>query len=70
MTHPMIKRRGRPKGEFKAIVAREDYPKLAALAAEGWGWGYIGKRFGVSGLRASRIVKKYQEEEAVRRGIP
>jgi hypothetical protein len=63
-----IKHRGRPKGEFGAVAAREDYPKLAAMAAEGWTWGYIGRKFGITGTRASRIVRDYTEEQ--RHGIP
>jgi hypothetical protein len=57
---PKIRHRGRKKGcAAGAVVKKEDYPKMAAMAEEGWGWVPIGKKFGVSGTWAGRLVRKY-----------
>jgi len=43
-------------------VDKADYPKMAQLADEGYGWGEVGRKFGVTGTTASRIVRKFRGE--------
>lgn len=57
MTHPTVKRKGRPKGEFRARLSDEDVQAMRDMAAEGWGPGAIGKKFGASPIYAGRICK-------------
>jgi len=51
-----IKRRGSGLGN---PVTPEIAERMKSLAAEGWGWGYIGKQLGVSGTCVSRHVRGY-----------
>ena len=57
MTRPTVKRKGRPKGEFRARLSDEDVHAMRSMAAEGWGPGAIGKKFGVSPTYAGQICK-------------
>jgi hypothetical protein len=53
-----------PRKRGKAIQP-EDVPKMAAMYAEGWGWGIIGERFGTSGTAVSKRVRTYERQSAL-----
>lgn len=57
MTHPTVKPRGRPKGEFRARLSDEDVQAMRSMAAEGWGSGAIAKKFGVSPCYSGQVCK-------------
>ncbi len=46
-------------GGLQHPVTPEMAERMKSLAAEGWGWGYIGKQLGVSGTCVSRHVRGY-----------
>ena len=58
-SHYPEKQRGRGHGKN---VKKEDLKKMVELADEGWGWGYIGKKFGITGTQASRRVRNFRGE--------
>ena len=58
-------RKGRGPGEYGYTVKPCDYPKLLKMSQEGYLMSEIGKRFGVTGKTASRLIRKYQAEAAV-----
>lgn len=48
---------------FKSRVKKEDHSKLVAMADEGWGWGAIAKKFGITPTWAAHIVAKCKSQE-------
>ena len=52
--------KGRKPGRAaKAIVQKEDYPKLYQMYQDGYLNSEIGQRFGVSGTTAGKLARKY-----------
>jgi hypothetical protein len=58
--------KGREPGKARGpVVKPSDYPKLYRMSQEGYLMSEIGKRFGVSGSTAGRLIRKYQAEAGV-----
>lgn len=57
---PTVKRIGRVPGQPRRIIDPATYPALIAMADEGWGWSAIGKKFGISGTYAAKLIKAHR----------
>ena len=56
--------KGREPGKSSGpIVKPEDYPELVRMHQEGYLNSVIGRRFGVSGTTAGKLIRKYLAEE-------
>ena len=60
--HPTVKHTGRKPGQPRQQVDPSEYPAMSQMELDGWGWGHIGKQFGVTPTTASRLVRKYRGE--------
>ena len=60
--HPTVKHTGHKLGQPRQQVDPSAYPAMSQMELDGWGWGHIGKVFGVTPTTASRLVRKYRGE--------
>lgn len=58
--HPTVRHIGRKPGQPRQLVNPEEYPAMIAMANEGWGWSAIGKKFGITGTHASKLVRMHR----------